>query len=207
MINKEKFKEKLGRMIPNPLRLALKMFGLVWFFLVLQVVLKLTFNYWQPYVIPTEQLQSVSDFIDSHIWLKMIIDLIYYYFQFIVVILCSIQQWKFKNIKIFVIVSIISISCYFSNIYLNMSLITPFIMTIILPIILDRKKWGYVLLTFALSNVFTIISLLLNGFTRTDNNSTIINMLFMNDYYIMLILNYILFNIIRIKKENKNYGI
>lgn len=203
----EKFKEKLGRMIPNPLRLALKMFGLVWFFLVLQVVLKLTFNYWQPYVIPTEQLQSVSDFIDSHIWLKMIIDLIYYYFQSIVVILCGIQQWKFKNIKIFVIVSIISISCYFSNIYLNMSLITPFIMTIILPIILDRKKWGYVLLTFALSNVFTIISLLLNGFTRTDNNSTIINMLFMNDYYIMLLLNYILFNIIRIKKENKNYGI
>lgn len=203
----EKFKEKLGRMIPNPLRLALKMFGLVWFFLVLQVVLKLTFNYWQPYVIPTEQLQSVSDFIDSHIWLKMTIDLIYYYFQSIVVILCGIQQWKFKNIKIFVIVSIISISCYFSNIYLNMSLITPFIMTIILPIILDRKKWGYVLLTFALSNVFTIISLLLNGFTRTDNNSTIINMLFMNDYYIMLLLNYILFNIIRIKKENKNYGI
>lgn len=207
MFNKEKFKEKLGRMIPNPLRLALKMFGLVWFFLVLQVVLKLTFNYWQPYVIPTEQLQSVSDFIDSHIWLKIIIDLIYYYFNSLIVILCGTQRWKFNSKKEFIILSIITIIAYFSNIYLNLSIITTFLLTIIIPLIINRRKWLYILLTFGLSNVFMFVSLLLNGFTRTDNNSTIINILFMNDYYIMLVLNYILFNIIRIKKENNNNGI
>ena len=207
MLNKEKFKEKLGRMIPNPLRLALKMFGLVWFFLVLQVVLKLTFNYWQPYVIPTEQLQSVSNYIDSHIWLKMIIDLIYYYFNSLIVILCGTQRWKFNSKKEFIILSIITIIAYFSNIYLNLSIITTFLLTIIIPLIINRKKWLYILLTFGLSNVFMFVSLLFNGFTRTDNNSTIINILFMNDYYIMLVLNNILFNIIRIKKENNNNGI
>ena len=33
-----------------------------------------------------------------------------------------------------------------------------------------------------------------------------LKVLFQNDYYIMLVLNYILFNLIRIKKEEKNNG-
>ena len=99
MFNKEKFKEKLGRMIPNPLRLALKMFGLVWFFLVLQVVLKLTFNYWQPYVIPTEQLENVGNFIDDHRWLYATLNSIFYIFNSMLMTLTCLQQWRFENNK------------------------------------------------------------------------------------------------------------
>ena len=203
MFNKEKFKEKLGRMIPNPLRLALKMFGLVWFFLVLQVVLKLTFNYWQPYVIPTEQLQSVSNYIDSHRVLQATINGIFYSINSILVILCCLQQWWFKNKKETIICLIVIVSCFLLNIFLNLYNFTPFIVTIILPLIINRKKWLWVILTFIISNLFTILSFVLEGFTNTNNVNFIISLFMVFDYYIMLVLNYILFNIIRIKKEIK----
>ena len=70
----------LDKMLKNKTRLALKMFIILWFLLFLQVILKLTFNYWQPYVIPTPQLERISDFIDNNLWLKIIIDNIKYCF-------------------------------------------------------------------------------------------------------------------------------
>ena len=68
--------DKLKKMIPNPLRLVLKLYCLVWFFLILQVVLKLTFGYWQPYVIPTEQLERISNYLD-HSFIRHIINAVY----------------------------------------------------------------------------------------------------------------------------------
>ena len=203
MLNKEKFKEKLGRMIPNPLRLALKMFGLVWFFLVLQVVLKLTFNYWQPYVIPTEQLQSVSDFIDSHIWLSTIINGIGYTINGIILLLCCLRQWWFKNKReTIIVIGLIILSYIYSQIF-NEKVFNTIFITIILPLILKPKNWIWVILTFIISNLFTILSFILEGFTNTNNVNFIISLFMVFDYYIMLILNYILFNILRIKQEMK----
>lgn len=203
MLNKEKFKEKLGRMIPNPLRLALKMFGLVWFFLVLQVVLKLTFNYWQPYVIPTEQLENVGKFIDNHRWLQVILNGIFYVFNSVIMILCAIRQWFFKTKKQFAIVLLLSIVCYIVSITYPKIIFTGIFLTIILPIIINKKSWIWAILTFVLSNIFLFISLILEGFTIANNMNYIVGTFLQNDYYIMLILNYILFNIIRIKKEGK----
>ena len=199
----EKFKEKLGRMIPNPLRLALKMFGLVWFFLVLQVVLKLTFNYWQPYVIPTEQLQSVNDFIDSHIWLSTTINGLIYFFNGILVLLCCLRQWWFKDKKQTIIVLSLIILGYLSSVFLNDVIIHTLFLIIILPLILKPKNWLWIILTFIISNVFTIISFLLANIVNTSELNFIINVFMQNDYFIMLIMNYILFNLIRMKQEMK----
>ena len=58
-------KINISRIIKSPTRLVVKLFILVWVFLALHITLKLTFNYWQPYVIPTPQLQAISDFIDN----------------------------------------------------------------------------------------------------------------------------------------------
>lgn len=199
----EKFKEKLGRMIPNPLRLALKMFGLVWFFLVLQVVLKLTFNYWQPYVIPTEKLQSVSNYIDSHIWLSTTINGLIYFFNGILVLLCCLRQWWFKDKKQTIIVLSLIILGYLSSVFLNDVIIHTLFLTIILPLILKPKNWLWIILTFIISNVFTIISFLLANIVNTSELNFIINVFMQNDYFIMLIMNYILFNLIRMKQEMK----
>lgn len=203
---KDKFKELIKRMIPNPLRLSIKMFGLVWFILLLHIFLKVTFDYWQPYVIPTPQLEKLSNFIDNNIWLKIILDGVLYLINGIFVILCCLQQWWFKNKKQTIIVLFTIIICYVLNIAFNLYDITPFIITIILPLVINKKKWLWLIITFVLNNIFLLLSLWLEGFSSVDNMNYIIKVLFQFDYYIMLILNYILFNIIRIYKEIKKDG-
>ena len=200
---KDKLKELIKRMIPNPLRLSIKMFGLVWFILLLHIFLKVTFDYWQPYVIPTPQLEKLSNFIDNNIWLKIILDGVLYLINAIFVILCCLRQWWFKSKKENIVSICVIIICYTLNETLNLHNYTPFIVTIILPLIIKPKNWFWIILTFALSNVFMILSLWLEGFVNTDNMNYIIKVLFQFDYYIMLGLNYILFNIIRIYKELK----
>ena len=199
----------LDKMLKNKTRLALKMFIILWFLLFLQVVLKLTFNYWQPYVIPTPQLEIISDFIDNNLWLKIIIDKIYWLFGTTIVILCGIQQWKFKNKKPFIVILIcclLSIIDDFTKLNSLFGTLVSLFITIIFPLILNRKKWLWIILTFVLNNLFLLVSLWLEGFTKTDNMTYVIKLFFTHDYYIMLVLNYILFNFIRLKKEEKNNG-
>ena len=198
-------------MIKNKTRLALKMFIILWFLLFLQVVLKLTFNYWQPYVIPTPQLERISDFIDNNLWLKIIINKILWFIGTYFMILSGIQQWKFKNKKIIIILIVIGLISFINYFIFNNSItIIDFIISIftliLLPIIINLKNWLTIILTFVLSYVFLFISLWLEGFSNVDDMRSIIKVLFQNDYYIMLVLNYVLFNFIRIKKEEKNNG-
>lgn len=201
----------LDKMLKNKTRLALKMFIILWFLLFLQVILKLTFNYWQPYVIPTPQLEMISDFIDDNLWLKIIINKILWFIGTYFMILSGIQQWKFKNKKIIIILIVIGLISFINDFIFNNSItIIDFIISIftliLLPIIINKKKWLTIILTFLLSYIFLFISLWLEGFSKTDDMQYLIRLLFNFDYYIMLVLNYILFNLIRIRKENKNNG-
>ena len=106
-------------MIKNKLRLALKMFIILWFLLFLQVILKLTFNYWQPYVIPTPQLEIISDFIDNNLWLKIIINKILWFIGTYFMILSGIQEWKFKNKKIIIILIVIGLISFINDFIFN----------------------------------------------------------------------------------------
>lgn len=198
-------------MLKNKTRLALKMFIILWFLLFLQVILKLTFNYWQPYVIPTPQLEKISDFIDNNLWLKIIIDKIYWLFGTFIMILCGIQQWKFKKhkkkiISTILILGVISFLNDFTKYNSIIDSVITIISVIVIPLIINYRKCFYIILTFVLSNVFLAISLWLEGFSKTDNMTYVIKLFFTHDYYIMLVLNYILFNLIRMKKEEKNNG-
>ena len=47
-------------MVKNKSRLAIKLFIIVWLVLAIHIALKLTFNYWQPYVIPNETLGAIN---------------------------------------------------------------------------------------------------------------------------------------------------
>lgn len=196
---------KLKEAIPNPLRLTFKLFILVWVFLILQVVLKVTFNYWQPYVIPTDSLELVGNYIDSNRWLEIILNGLFYGINGILMILCGLRQWWFKTKKEMMII-IISILLGYICVVLGFSTITTLILSILLPLIIKPKNWLWVILTFIISNVFMILSFSLEDLVNSNYENFIIHTFMQFDYYIMLVLNYILFNLLRIKKEMNNNG-
>ena len=184
------------KIIKNPKRLVLKLFILVWVFLALQILLKVTFNYWQPYVIPTPQLEAISQFIDNNRWLEILCNGILYVINAILMILASIQQWWFKKKWQMILTFSIVISVYTLTKFIGQNSILTLIVSLGLPLLLDYRKWLYNILTFGFSNLFMFLSLWLEGFVN-DNQMYYVTSLFLNnDYYIMLILNYMLFNMI-----------
>ena len=194
------------KIVKDKTRLTLKLFILVWAFLFLQIILKLTFNYWQPYVMPTSQLQSISDFIDNNRWLEVSLNFIFYMINATFMLLSGLQQWVFKNKKEIIIVYLLLVIGFTITTLFPQFITLTLFLSIGLPLIINRKKWFYIILTFALSNVFMALSLLLEGFANANEMNYVIKLLFQNDYYIMLALNYILFNFIRQKKEVKQNG-
>lgn len=186
-------------MIKNKSNLAIKLFIAVWIVLALHITLKLTFNYWQPYVIPNDTLQSISDFIDNNNWLKVLLNGILYFISSIVMILCSIKRWWFKNTKQLIISLLVIIICFVYNVITTDTIINTIFLTLLFPILLDKSKWLYTILTFALSFAFLFLSLFLEGFVNTDNMQYICKVFLQFDYYIMLVLNYFVFNLIRKK--------
>lgn len=192
------------QIIKNKARLSVKLFIVVWVVLLVHVLLKLTFNYWQPYVIPNETLQVISDFIDSHIIIKSIIDKLFWIVGTYFMILAGIRQWKFEKkypvILILICAFLSAIDDYYQPLDQIIDTIVLIFALIVLPLIIDKKKWLYILITFALNFVFLKLSLWLEGFS-TGDNMPYITATFLNiDYYIMLILNYFVFNLFR-KKE------
>lgn len=187
----------------NKTSLAVKLFIMVWVVLLVHVLLKVTFNYWQPYVIPNETLQHISDYIDNHRWLQATLNGMFYVFNGIIMTLCSIKRWWFKSKKqaIFA-VSLIAIGFVY-KILTNDTIINTLLLCIVLPIILDYKKLLYTILTFAFTNLFLVLSLFLEGFVNSDNMNYIVATFLQIDFYIMLILNYFAFNLIR-KRESNN---
>lgn len=193
-------------MVKNKSRLATKLFIIVWIVLAIHIGLKLTFNYWQPYVIPNDRLQAISDFIDNNSIIKIILDKILYIINVVFMILAGIQEWKFNKkypIIIILICAILSALNDFTPInQLTDSIISIFTL-IVLPLIINKKKWLYVLLTFAFSNIFLFLSLWLEGFVNSNDMQYICKVFLEFDYYIMLVLNYFVFNLVR-KKEINN---
>lgn len=196
----------LDKMLKNKTRLALKMFIVLWILLFLQVILKLTFNYWQPYVIPTPQLEMISDFIDSNRWIEILLNGILYTLNGILMFLTAIKRWWFKNkTQMYLIVLLILINFPISILYPNF-IVGTLIIVIVIPLILNIRQWYFTIASFLFSNIFMLLSLWLEGFVNSNDMQYICKVFLQIDYYIMLVLNYILFNLIRTKKEEKNNG-
>jgi transcriptional regulator with XRE-family HTH domain len=122
------------KMIKNKSKLAIKLFIIVWVVLAVHIALKLTFNYWQPYVISNDKLQAISDFIDANRWIEIILNYIWYMISGLLLILAGLRYWKFKNKNQFIIVlSLISIS-FVLLAFFKITAINTLFITIILPI-------------------------------------------------------------------------
>lgn len=190
-------------MIKNKSNLAIKLFIAVWIVLALHITLKLTFNYWQPYVIPNDTLKVISDFIDENSWIRVLSNFITYTFSGVVVILSILQVWWFKSLKQTIIVFITIVLGFVYNLIFNDGIINTIVITILLPLLLNYKKWLLVIINFVLSNLFLGLSLWLTGFVIIDDMPYIIQMMFYFDYYIMLVLSYFVFNFINKEKKVK----
>ena len=187
-------------MIKNKSKLAIKLFIAVWIVLALHITLKLTFNYWQPYVISNDTLQVISDYIDNNNWVKLILDGILYFINGIILILCGLRRWWFEKKIHAIVVSVVIILGFIYSLIFKDTIINTIVITIIMPIIIDRKKWLSILLTFGLTNIFLLLSLVIEGFANTNDMQYICKVFLQFDYYIMLILNYFVFNLIKVKK-------
>ena len=186
------------KMVKNKSKLAIKLFIIVWVVLAVHIALKLTFNYWQPYVISNDKLQAISDFIDANRWIQATLNGILYIFNGYVVICCCLQKWHLGK-KLNIITLILLVIGYIWVVFIENTIIT-LLLSIVYPLILNRKKWLPIILTFILNNVFLLLSLWLEQFASVDDMNYFIRVLFQFDYYIMLVLNYFVFNLIR-KKE------
>ena len=188
-----------SEMVKSKSRLAVKLFIIVWIVLAVHIVLKLTFNYWQPYVIPNETLGVISDFIDANRWIRTISDAITYIFNGYIMICCGLQCWQLGKKKNILTIILLIVGFIYSLIF-NDSTINTILLSIIYPVILNYKKWLYIILSFAFNNIFLILSLWLTGFVNCDDMPYVIQMFFFLDYYIMMVLCYFVFNLINFKK-------
>ena len=146
-------------MIKNKSNLAIKLFIAVWIVLALHITLKLTFNYWQPYVIPNDTLQVISYFFDEHRWIQATLNGILYIFNGLIMILCSIKRWWFKSKKQAIIVISLVVLGFVYKLLTNDTIVNTLLLSILLPILLDKSKWLYTKITFAITNVFLQLSL------------------------------------------------
>ena len=191
------------KILKNPTRVAIKMFILVWVVLLLQVVLKLTFNYWQPYVIPNETMKVISDFIDNNQWLEILIDKTLFIINAVIVLWCSVQEWYIKKIYPYVIIVIGAIVSFVDDFTPYNNLIDSIVsiaITFVLPLIVNILKWWCALLTIVFSNLFLLLSLWLEGFVYANDMPYIVKMFLNTDYYIMLVIFYIGINLIKKRK-------
>lgn len=184
-------------MVKNKSRLAIKLFIIVWIVLAIHIALKLTFNYWQPYIIPNEQLQVISDFIDANRWIQATLNGILFLLNSILILLSGLRKWWFKNKKQIITTILLYIILFVLNVTLKLNDITIIIGCFIYPLIINKKRWLSILLTFIFNFIFLFLSLWLEDFTTANEMPYIIAMLLNFYYYIMLVLNYFVFNLSR----------
>lgn len=183
-------------------RITVKLFIMVWVVLLVHVLLKVTFNYWQPYVIPNEQLQYISDFIDNHKILIIILDSLFYIFNGYIMICCGLQRWHLGK-KLNILTLILLVLGYLWVVFVENTIVGIFL-SIIYPLILNYKKYLAIFLSFVFSFVFLALSLFLEGFTNSNDIPYVISVFLALDYQIMLLLNYFVFNFLRKRKEKRN---
>lgn len=194
----------------NKKKVLTRLIVLCWLTLIICFVVKLLFGNYFAIELNNEKLIIISNFIDDNIWIKNIIYLIINLFTDMIYLLIVCDRNSFSK-KQLIILILILIVLYIPKIFNNemLSIIGDCIQAFILPIFfLKPKKWYRIPLGFILDLGFQYLSLITKniGLKDVSNENFFIAIIFMIDYYIMLILIYLYCNQFRIKKEVKNNG-
>ena len=139
-----------------------------------------------------ETFKKFCNYIDEHLFLKYgIINLIINIIGSSLYYMAIFQEPKFTKKTLcwfipLIIYAIIKSACYNAK---TVFYVLDIVMMIGLPLLIDYKKWLVIVITFVLTFVFQLISMVLkmNQYKMFDNN-TLICLILSIDYYIMLVI-------------------
>lgn len=183
---------------------------LCWLILITCFCIKLIFGNYFAIELENEKILRISNFIDNHLIIKNLIYLILNLFTNIVYLLIVCDKDSFNKKQLIGIV-IILVILYIPKIFNNeiISIIGDCVQAFLLPMIfLKPKKWYRIPLAFIIDLGFQYLSIITKniGIKDISNDNFIIGIVFMIDYYIMLILCYLYVRQLRVKKEVNNDG-
>lgn len=177
-----------------------------WAVLVLCLIIKLLGGNWFELATENTKFIQFCEFVDNTMWLKMLLACLIYVGSTYGLV-CIILNKQYLNVKetiIFIPLMIFKSIIYWY--FTTIGTIVDICILVVIPLILGKfKNWLRVLISFALINVFQIVSLLLRniGLGNFNINSAFISLLYQVDYYVMIALMY-LYNLqIKKRKENK----
>ena len=164
----------------------------MWITLLLMVVLKLCFNFYYPIVIENSKLLEISYYIDEHKIIMYVINYLLFVCNTVLITLCCIKEkWYKKKLHLILILITASIGYPFKYINTWISFAIILIPYIIIPLLITKNKKRWIFITFALDNVFQILS----NFTRGNNliaDGTFLIVTFLwIDYYLLFLIYYL----------------
>lgn len=167
-----------------------KLITISWVLLILCLIIKLFGGNW--FELNTENSKFIEFclYVEEHNILKMSIACIIYLISGYFILSCILN--KKLNIKLLMLFYPIMILKSILNWnYYILSFIIDLIILIAIPLIIT-KNWKRVLISFLILNALQIISILVRNvsFYFNELNTTVENMLYQIDYYIMIILWY-----------------
>lgn len=164
----------------------------MWATLILMVILKLTFNYYYPIVIENSKLLEISYWFDKYYFVSYIIDYIFYIGNALFLSLCVLhEKWFKKKWHLIILMIIYTIAFPFKYINTWIAFTISLISYILIPFIITKQKKCWIFITFALDNIFQILSNFVRGNDILIQETFLIEVFMSIDYYLMFIIYYI----------------
>lgn len=176
-----------------------------WAVLVLCLVIKLLGGNWFELATENTKFIQFCEFVDNTMWLKMTLACLIYVGSTYGLV-CIILNKQYLNVKetiIFIPLMIFKSIIYWY--FTTIGTIVDICILVVIPLILGKfKNWLRVLISFALINVFQIMSIVIRniGFGNFNNNMFLFQTLIQVDYYIMIFISY-LYVVKNIKRKEK----
>lgn len=185
-----------------------------WIMLIVCFIIKLVGGNWFEIICDNKHFINVCSYIDNHLVLKYIIAFITYLLSsYFIILACSLlpkPNWK-QIIIVFSALTFVWASQFILPIIKN---ILEVINTFALPIILNsfkrisletrpiKKTWYLGIIGCILIFVFQLLSLITRNIgIKYIDNSTLISIILMLDYYIMIMLYFLYIKLLKTKKE------
>lgn len=165
-----------------------------WAVLVLCLVIKLLGGNWFELATENTKFIQFCEFVDNTMWLKMTLAcLIYVGSTYLYLCVASNKQYLSLKETIVYIPIMIAKSILFWY-YPTIATIMDICLITIIPLAFGKfRNWLRVLISFALLNVFQIMSLIIRnyGFQNFNDNLFVLQVLIQIDYYVMIVLTYL----------------
>lgn len=203
--------DKLIKIEPKTVKIIIY---IQWLFLIIYSIIKLFGGNYFEIVCENDSFINACQFIDNHLWSKIIVCSITSYVMFYFFYLAILGQKSFSKKQLMLFIILIPVESTLKLVTNQfVSLICDIIVCFVIPFIMMKlndnkitKKW--ILLYFLLGNIFNLLFQIISAFTKNIgvnimDESTLITLIYSIDMFIMLSLYYSYSNLLNNRKENK----